>query len=212
MNIIVVTEADSWFVPYARELVTNLTAQGHSARLAFDFASDGGYDICFLLSYGRIVPPEGLARNRHNIVVHESALPAGKGWSPLTWQVLEGRTEIPITLFEASAAVDAGHIYLTDVMHFRGTELVDELRAVQGRTTLALCERFVREYPESAERGREQVGEESFYPRRRPADSRLDVTRSIAEQFNLLRVCDNERYPAYFEHAGERYTLKIYRE
>ena len=32
------------------------------------------------------------------------------------------------------------------------------------------------------------------------SDSRLKPEYSFVEQFNLLRVVDNERYPGYFEH------------
>ena len=41
------------------------------------------------------------------------------------------------------------------------------------------------------------------------SDSRLDPDDTIAQQFNLLRVVDNERYPAFFELLGRRYILKI---
>ena len=54
-----------------------------------------------------------------------------------------------------------------------------------------------------------QTGDESFYPRRKPDDSRLDPSRTLADQFHLLRVVDNERYPAFFESCGSLYTLRI---
>jgi len=47
------------------------------------------------------------------------------------------------------------------------------------------------------------------YRRRRPADSRLDPDRTLAEQFELLRVVDNDRYPAFFEWRGRCYEVKI---
>jgi methionyl-tRNA formyltransferase len=31
----------------------------------------------------------------------------------------------------------------------------------------------------------------------------------LAEQFDLLRVVDSERFPAFFEYRGRRYKLKI---
>lgn len=212
LNIIVVTDSASWFVPYAEKLVAKFSSLGHRVTLAYGFDELNSYDLCFLLSYGKIVPLEKLKLNKHNLVVHESALPQGKGWSPLTWQILEGKDEIPITLFEADAAVDAGDIYLADAMYFRGDELVDELRAVQGSATISICTRFVQGYPAILAQAVRQTGEESFYPRRRPQDSRLAIDKNIRENFNLLRVCDNERYPAYFEYRGARYTLKIYRQ
>jgi methionyl-tRNA formyltransferase len=42
---------------------------------------------------------------------------------------------------------------------------------------------------------------------RTPEDSRLDPNRSIADQFNLLRVADPDRYPAFFDLAGCRYEI-----
>jgi methionyl-tRNA formyltransferase len=57
--------------------------------------------------------------------------------------------------------------------------------------------------------GIEQKGESTFYKRRKPEHSRLDVNKTIAEQFNLLRVADNERYPAFFELQGKKYKIKI---
>jgi len=50
---------------------------------------------------------------------------------------------------------------------------------------------------------------ESFYLRRRPEDSRLDPDKTIREQFNLLRVVDNEKYPAFFDLHGQRFLLKV---
>ena len=42
-----------------------------------------------------------------------------------------------------------------------------------------------------------QIGEETFYSRRNKEDSELDIKKSIESQFNLFRVCDNEKYPAF---------------
>jgi methionyl-tRNA formyltransferase len=37
----------------------------------------------------------------------------------------------------------------------------------------------------------------------------LDQQRSLAEQFELLRVVDNVRYPAFFHWRGRRYELQV---
>ena len=168
-----------------------------------------GNDLAFLLSYERRVPSELLARSEHNVVVHASALPQGKGMSPLAWQVLEGRDIIPLTLFEAVEIVDAGPIYLDDVVHFDGSELLPKMRAVLGAKIIEMCLRFVSDYPEIVELGRPQTGPESRYRVRTPEDSRLDPNQSIGSQFKLLRIVDNRRYPAFFEWNGHRYELSI---
>ena len=208
-RIAIVSDAQSWINKYIPTLVAALEKQGHTIKYVHDIQSIPKGDFVFYLGCGQLVPSTILARNRHNLVVHESALPKGKGWSPLTWQILEGKNEIPITLFEAVEKVDNGTIYMSDIMKFKGTELVDELRKVQGKTSIQMCIRFVEEYPDIVASGIEQPAESTYYPRRGPEDSKLDVDKSLREQFNMLRVVDNDRYPAYFELNGMRYTLKI---
>lgn len=155
------------------------------------------------------MPTTILAQFRHNLVVHESDLPQGRGWSPLTWQILEGKKRVAVTLFEAAEKVDSGSIYAQDWLEFAGHELVDELRVAQAEITFALCRKFVSGYPEVLRCARTQTGPGSSYPRRKPSDSRIDPQRSLAEQFNLLRVADSDRYPVYFERDGHQYAVSL---
>ena len=59
----------------------------------------------------------------NTLVVHESELPKGHGWAPMTWQILEGKKQIPVTLLEAQNAVDSGQVYLREYIELKGTEL-----------------------------------------------------------------------------------------
>ena len=77
---------------------------------------------------------------------------------------------------------------------------------------MRLCRRFVNDYPDVVTQGADQVGEESFYPRRRPEDSD-DPHKSIAEQFNLFSVLSTTSVTRHiFDLKGHRYFLKIERE
>lgn len=80
-------------------------------------------------------------------MVHESNLPEGRVWSPLTGQVLEGCDSIPVTLFEASEGVDSGAIYLQEQIKLNSDELVDELRYLQAQMTFNLCREFINNFP-----------------------------------------------------------------
>lgn len=204
---IVVDNQGSWMKPYANKFAEKLSQMGYDAKFYGRYADIEAGDIAVFLSCEKLVPEEVLKKNRHNLVVHESDLPAGKGWSPLTWQVLEGKGEIPITLFEAAEKVDSGQVYYKDKIKLEGHELIDEIREKQAQKTFELIERFLHDYPNV--KGKEQAGEESFYRRRQSEDSQLNVEKSIAEQFDLLRVVDNERYPAFFYYRGKKYLLKV---
>lgn len=205
---ILIDNPDSWIMPYASELISKLTKDGHIVKIIHKHADVSEGDILCLLACEKIF--KNLKLNRHNLVVHESDLPKGKGWSPVTWQVLEGKSEIPVTLLEAAKKIDAGSVYAKEYIKLKGTELLPEIKHRQGLATQKLILDFIRNFPKV--NGEQQIGEETFYPKRGIKDSELDILASIEEQFDLLRVCDNERYPAHFIHRGQKYILKIYNE
>jgi len=205
----ILSDKESWINAYIPRLISEFVLLGHAVVWRHNISQITNGDVAFYLSCGEIVPGNILSRNKHNLVVHESALPHGKGWSPLTWQILEGKNEIPITLFEAEESVDCGKIYISDIMYFNGTELVEELRQKQAEYTIKTCISFVKGYPGITSRGNKPSGKSSYYKKREPEDSKLDPDQTIREQFSLLRVVDNDRYPAHFELNGIRYVLKI---
>ncbi len=209
LKLSIVSDADSWLNAFLGVLKTDFEKAGHHVRWIHDPKDIEEGDLAFFLSLSRIVCAPTLNRNSHNLVVHESALPCGRGWSPLTWQILEGKSEVPVSLLEAAESVDSGPIYAQDLLRFTGGELVDELRIAQAGATIRLCRDFVGRYPYVCSEGRAQTGEASFHARRRPEDSRLDPDKSLREQFNLLRVADPDRYPGFFELAGRRYEIRL---
>lgn len=203
---ILVDNPHSWIIPYAKELVNAINLRyKHQATLINNENEVVEGDILCLLSCEKIF--KKLKLNNFNLVVHESNLPEGKGWSPLTWQVLEGKTKIPVTLFEATKKVDSGQIYLQEFINLNGDELLIDIKHQQGKITIKLILDFLKKFTNIT--GKPQIGIESFYGKRTYIDSQLDIDKTIKDQFNLLRVCDNERYPAFFIYKNKKYLLKI---
>jgi methionyl-tRNA formyltransferase len=208
-RITLLSDRGSWLNAFLPDLISALWQRGHAVRWIHTPSALCTGDVCLLLSCGRLLNADQLALHRYNLVVHESALPKGQGWSPMTWQILEGASSIPITLFEAVADLDAGPIQLQQEITLQGHELVEEWRTLQARATFDLCLAWFDRYQEAVNAAQPQQGEVSYYRRRRPADSELDPNRSLVEQFNVLRVVDNQRYPAFFYANGRRYILNL---
>lgn len=205
---ILVDDRTSWFVPYAAKLREQLAREGMDVVLIHDKKEAPGGDISFLLSCVRIVGADFLEKYQHNIVVHASDLPAGKGFTPLKWQIREGKDEIVFTMFEAVEAVDAGPWYQKEKLAFAGTELLGELQEKAAEKIIDMCVIYAKNSPDFPPR--EQSGEESFYRRPGRQDDELDIDKTLREQINHLRTADNERFPAWFSYRGRKYTLKIY--
>jgi len=205
MKIAILTSKNQWFISYAEELHKSIKG----STLFFNHEDiKSHYDIVFVLSYHKIIKKEYLKKNRHNIVIHASNLPKGKGWAPLFWQILEGKNEIIFSMFEASGEVDNGDIYMKKSLILDETELNKELREKQALLTIEMCLEFINNY-EKYKIPKKQSGKESFYKKRTAKDSELDISKSIDEQFNLLRIVDNKNYPAFFYKDNKKYILKI---
>ncbi|WP_415900048.1 hypothetical protein [Neptuniibacter sp. QD48_11] len=209
MNIWILSDESSWINHYLEDLCQSAVNDGHDVHWVHKVAELGCGDICFLLGCGQMVPEHKRAGFNHCVVVHESDLPRGRGWSPMTWQVLEGKRKIPICLLEAGEKVDSGIVYLRSFISLEGTELVEELRQKQAKETLKLVETFLLNFETLRENGEPQIGKPSYYPRRSADDSEVDPERTLLELFNAFRVADNERYPVFFRHLGKEYQLNI---
>jgi len=211
LECLVLTPRDGWFETYAHMLCESIRSRGHLASLSSEIDPDSSGDICFILSWESLIRGEFRAKFDHSIVVHASELPQGRGWSPLTWQVLEGKMEIPLTLFEAVDEVDAGLVYLRSTIRTSGLELLDQLRDLLGNEIVRMCLEFMLMAEKHQVLGEQQEGTPTFYRRRSPSDSELNPDMTIRDQFNLLRVVDNDRYPAFFKIGDAVYELHILR-
>jgi methionyl-tRNA formyltransferase len=166
-----------------------------------------GGDFLFLVSCQQIVRPATRALYRHTLVLHASALPAGRGMSPHIWQLLEGQAGFTLSLLDAEDALDTGRIWQQTEVAVPPTALFDEINARLFDAEIALMD-WALAHCGSA-RPREQTGTPSLYRKRVPADSRIEATQTLAEVFDQLRVADPERYPAFFEHRGQAYRIRI---
>ena len=163
-----------------------------------------GGDFLFLVSCTQFIDAEIRARYKHVLVLHESDLPKGRGWSPVAHQILDGKTEVTVSLIEAADKIDSGDIWAQEVAyipdHALAGEISEILFGVKKRLIArALYERLIP---------RKQEGAPTYYQRRTPESSRLDPNRTIAEQFDLLRICE-PRFPAFFDYRGHRYTVEV---
>jgi methionyl-tRNA formyltransferase len=64
-------------------------------KLFTSFKKIKNYDFVFILGLTKILKESFLRQNTLNLVVHESKLPKGKGFSPVAWQILGERKKYP---------------------------------------------------------------------------------------------------------------------
>ena len=188
--------------------INEISSKGHIPTLVYDKADLSGGDILFLVSCSQMIRDSERDKYKVTLVLHASDLPKGRGWSPYIWSILNGANQITVSLLEASEPVDSGAIWLKTTFDLEGHELLPEINAKLFVAELLLMTQAVEQF--ELIKPVQQMGDPGPYMKKRtPADSQLDPHKSIAEQFDLLRVTDSQRYPAFFDHQGKRYLVKI---
>ena len=165
-------------------------------------------DILFLISCSEIISELERAKFKKVLVVHASDLPHGRGWSPHVWEIINGATDITLSLLEAEDKVDTGDIWKKVSVSIPKTALFDEINELIFDSELGLMDFAVENY--STVETKKQVNIDSAcWPKRGPKDSVIDLNKTIFEQFDLIRVCDPQRFPAYFYKDGVRFNIII---
>lgn len=206
---IVIDNQDSWMNDYLGELKKSIVNEGYTFVFSNDYEDNVKVDFTFFLSCHKKIKEDYLELSDENFVIHESDLPKGRGWSPLTYQIIEGKSNIKISLIKVSSHFDSGDICLQLEMEFDGYELVEELRQIQFSYSLNLVLQYLKNHNNIV--CRKQTGDSTYYKKRLQSDSELDISKTIEEQFNLLRTVDNDRYPAFFNIDGKKYLIKIFK-
>lgn len=166
--------------------------------------------LLFLISCNEIVKKQHRDFFDHTLVLHASDLPKDRGWSPHIWAIVNGANELTLSLLEAEDKVDTGAIWKKRSIPLDGNELYDEINQKLFAAELKLiswaCENVNTVVPQP-----QNQETTNYLQRRTPADSEIDINKPLEEQFNKLRVCDPERFPAYFYRNGCKYKIKIER-
>ncbi len=166
-----------------------------------------GGDVLFMISCAEIISSSEREAYRASLVLHASDLPYGRGWSPHIWQIINGAENITLSLLEAEDLVDSGRIWHQITLSIPKHALWDEINEQLFKAEIALIDLAVKEFHTIIPAEQNQNIESTYFPRRKPVDSKIDPGLSIATQFDLIRVSDPIRFPAYFYLHGYKYKL-----
>ena len=169
----------------------------------------GGGEILFLISCSEIINANDMAQYKYCLVLHASDLPKGRGWSPHIWTLVQGAENITLSMLEAEDKVDSGRIWRKAHISVPKHALWDEINHLLFTAEVDMIDYAVQNYALVTPQAQIRADEATYYRKRTPQDSQIDPHKSISEQFDLIRVCDPNRFPAYFEHMGQRYILKL---
>jgi len=167
-------------------------------------------NMVFCVNYYQLIP--------HNIIdkltygawtFHGSDLPKGRGWAPLGWALINCDSVFTLTLFKVDSGMDTGMYYKKASVPIIETDTIDSLRIKAFAMTTQLAKSMILDaMATNAVLLHEQVGEPTYFSRRLPADSELDIDKTLKELWPLIRACHNDNYPAFFKVNGRKIIIK----
>ena len=179
----------------------------HEIELVRQKKDLSGGDILFLISCTEIISSQERNAYISCLVLHASDLPKGRGWSPHIWSIIEGKEEITLTLLEANDEVDSGRIWKQLNFQVPKHALWNEINAQLFEKEIELIDFAVSNFKSVSPKPQDPNIKPTYYPRRTPDDSAIDPSKSIESQFDKIRVCDPDRFPAHIEMYGKRYKI-----
>jgi methionyl-tRNA formyltransferase len=169
--------------------------------------------VCLSVGFGLILPSAFLNHVAVCLNVHGTLLPDFPGARSLNWVIASGQTMSGVTVHVVDNGIDTGPIVLQRDFPLSPFETGASL----ARKTLELEPEVVSDALAlfeaqglAAVRVQERSGAQSF-PDRTPEHSRIDPRRPLLELIDEIRAADPERYPAFFEYAGAKVCIRLWR-
>lgn len=168
-----------------------------------------GGDLLVLISCSEIISIKDREKYSVSLLLHASDLPKGRGWSPHIWEIVNGSENITLSLLEVEEKIDSGRIWQKLKIFIPKHALWDEINQLLFEAEVRLINFAVENFDTVIPVDQKTTGAAIYYKKRTQHDSQIDIHRSIGEQFDLIRVCDPNRFPAYFEYLGNKYKLVL---
>jgi methionyl-tRNA formyltransferase len=203
-------KTNPWLLRYL-PLLKKLSKKNYNYSFFKDYIKINNFEIVFVLGYTRILPESFIKQNKIVLIVHESNLPKLKGFAPVQWQILKNKKNITnsLVMLGNNEKVDSGKIVLQNKISLKGHELYEEIRKKQFDSTYKLIRKFLHIYPNFTIKT--QKGKSTFLRKRKQEDSKISIDKNIKSQFNLLRISNNNDWPAFFFYKKNKYILKIFK-
>lgn len=141
------------------------------------------------------------------VAVHESKLPAYRGFAPVSWQIINGEREIGLSLFYLDSGMDSGDIIAQENLPIRDDEYIEEIYPKAGRIGVEMIKKHLDQMlTGTAPRRRQDETKSSYCCPRIPADGEIDWALGTRKVYNLIRGISRP-YPGAFTYTDGKKLL-----
>lgn len=157
--------------------------------------------VIFSFSWRQMLSTEILAIPEYGCInMHGAFLPKYRGFTPVTWVIIQGESKTGITLHYMVQKADAGDIIAQAEV---AIDFKDTGQTLYDKITEAGVRLFQETYPKiknrTAPRIRQNEKEATYFGRRTPEDGIIDWNKSAQQLYNWVRALTHP-YPGAFTY------------
>lgn len=147
-------------------------------------------DIVFVIGWRYMINKDAYSLPlRGTLVIHDSLLPAYRGFAPMNWAIINGETQTGVTLFHIADGVDCGpivdqmatEILLTDTAKTVDEKIITLYEEIITRNLAALANGTAKSTPQDEAAA-------TYTCKRTPADGEINWQASALQIHNLIRA------------------------
>jgi methionyl-tRNA formyltransferase len=136
-------------------------------------------------------------------------LPKYKGLNTGNYILINGESESGVTVHFMDEGIDTGDIILQKSYKLSVFDTAKSLARKSRDFEPDVVLDALVQLKEGTYSTNKQEKIEENYKDRTPEDSEIDPTKSISEQYDLIRACHPNKYPAFFYVDGEKVLIKL---
>jgi len=157
-----------------------------------DFFKNNTFNLGIVYGWQRIIPQYVLDSFKHGIFgFHASplGLPFGKGRSPLNWSMILDFKQVYNHCFQYNKNPDDGDIYSTTKLDILPWDNISSLRLKSIIDAEKVINNLIKDFNNNQIQlqNQDKSNPESFFPKRKSDDGKIDLTKNTNEIFNLIR-------------------------
>ena len=165
------------------------------AEITVEYLTELSPCYVFFPHWSHIIPVS-VFQSFECVIFHMTDLPFGRGGSPLQNLIAQGIYETQVSALKCVEEVDSGPIYLKRPLNLHGAAEEIYLRASE------TVENMILEIIKKNTQPTAQIGEPTFFKRRKPEQGNLLDAKSLEQVFDLIRMLDADGYPNAFINVG----------
>lgn len=167
-------------------------------------------DLCIVMGWYYIISETVLnSVNGGFVGIHNSLLPAHRGFAPVVWAMIAGEKETGFSVFSFDKGMDTGDIWYQEKIEIGENDYISSvLNKIDNRIEAFFENNYLRVLSGEIKPSPQTNESISYGARRLPEDGRIDWNKSAKEIYNFIRAQSHPYPGAFSEYNGN--TLRIF--